>query len=226
MVKPNLDDEVKQLFEDIDKIKNILNQHNHGGYPPPGITWPNIILPIDEITKISAILENNGKIVADIRRISNKLPKNLSELAQNIIDSHSSCFKFSSDIENGLMHQSEHGKISNLIDWFYKTIVDFQTGYRTHRSYNQDNVFNNAKFGQKLSPKKVISVVLLILVAVIGGGAAIYHVTVIVNSPTSGDNSNTGNTQSGDGSVNVAGSGNSIVNTGPGTINVIQNPPS
>jgi len=225
--KKDLKDIIDKLIQDIREISDILNEHSHNvGIPPPGTTWPYIDLPQNEAKRITAMLEGNGGIVADLRRISEKLTPRLTELAQDVVDSHNSCFTFSSNIENDLVYPSDKGMISNLIGKFYTTVINFQTEYRAHKSYNQDRVFRKTKSDRKISPKKVISAVLLILVATIGGGAAVYHFNVNVNSPTAGDNSNTGNTQSGDGNVNVAGSGNPIVNTGPGTINVIQNPPS
>lgn len=209
---------IDELTQETETLLNIILQKRTGNTfaYPGGIDIPEINLNQNEIIKISDELQKNSEKVKNIAKlVSKRFGSELDALITNLVDKHALALQTILAIQQREIHFDETGMILNPILDFKNALLQLRRNIITLHSYDPEGKrYKKAKSVKStkslLSKKQVISIVVTIFVALTGIGGTAYYFTVNVNQQNVGDNSNSGNEQTGGVNVNVGGSGNTV----------------
>jgi len=118
MSTDQVEEDLKIVVDDCDRIIEILNQRNTGDTftDTSNRSWPYIKLNGHDVARISDILKGCAKIVSNIRRFSDSLKEPYITISQDVLNFHSNAFQFIMREEQGQVFESDSGQIWNFVN--------------------------------------------------------------------------------------------------------------
>lgn len=219
MSQNNLESDLDQINDSCNEILTLINSRRTGSTVSTiSRTLPEINLSQNDITEILTNLRNMGSDINSIviRSRQKFSHHEVNTTSQTLVDNHAAALQTILSIQNGQMHQSDHGLIVNAMVGLQNSILDLRTVIITLSSYTPVSTTNSPPVqAGGISGKTIAAIATIILVVIGGGGYAIYQTQInvgpiVVDSPGTKIETVT--------SINQSGgitAGEVIINTGP-----------